>query len=93
MYERDSFFLTKVLSDVDKSNKLIVGLILSIDSECNVAKVWISSWKRCIRWNYKGLLDPETIQPGSRIQLQYFINPSIRSWKEKLVYSINTTLN
>jgi exoribonuclease R len=59
------------LQNLDKG--LINGIILS------EKKVWISEWKRIITW-------PSTCAPGSHVTLDYFVNPNIRHWKERIVF-------
>ena len=42
-------------------------------------KIWVEEWKRLVSWK-------NDLEPGSRITLDYFVNPNVRHWKERIVY-------
>jgi len=49
------------------------GIILS------EKKVWIESWKRIVSWKSGQV-------PGTSVVLEYYVNPNIRHWKERIVF-------
>ena len=51
------------------------GIILS------EKKVWIQSWKRIVTWK-------NNLVPGTKVTLDYFVNPNIRHWKERIVFHL-----
>ena len=51
----------------------LTGIILS------EKKVWIESWKRIVSWR-------SGMTPGTSVSLEYFVNPNIRHWKERIVF-------
>jgi exoribonuclease R len=85
-YERDLFFLKQVLSiDSCASNTVSAIVVTTIP----VVKLWITSWKRLIKWDSTVEQISDHIQPGSILQLSYFANPQNRSWKERIVFRID----
>ena len=75
-YERDLFFLQQITT----RKKGEVHAIVLHRSEIKT-KLWIPSWKRTFNWKTEQELDP-----GSKLCLSYYANPSARRWKEKLVF-------
>ena len=55
------------------SKGTVKGIIL------NEKKVWIEAWKRIVSWRS---MNP----PGTCVVLNYFVNPNIRHWKERIVF-------
>jgi hypothetical protein len=55
-------------------------------------KLWIPDWKRLLSWT-PGVELPTTVQPGSKLLLAYFANPSARQWKEKIVFRLEDLMN
>lgn len=78
-YERDSFFLKLVL---DNTIPRHVSAIV-VTKEPTV-KLWILSWKRLVTWRFCNSV--ESLEVGSTIELEYFVNPQSRFWKEKIVF-------
>jgi hypothetical protein len=85
-YERDLFFLKQVLS-IDSCAANTVSAIVVTTTP--VVKLWITSWKRLIKWDSTVEQISDHIQPGSILQLSYFANPQNRSWKERIVFRID----
>lgn len=99
-YERDLFFLNQIT--ISKVNT-VECIILRIDevsestarttrefSNCKI-KLWIPEWKITYTWKSTQEI-PEELQPGAKIVVDYFANPTIRNWKEKIVFRFNRTL-
>ena len=42
-------------------------------------KIWVEEWKRLVSWK-------NDLEPGTRVTLDYFVNPNVRHWKERIVY-------
>lgn len=80
--ERDLFFLTKVRFYKKES---IEAIILSFDENKTKLKLWVPEWKRLLTWkpNFKIAVD---LKPEDNIRLSYFVNPSSRRWKDRIVF-------
>ena len=87
-YERDLFFLEQVTVSEKGS---IEGLVLeySLHSVGKILmkkyKLWVPVWKRVITWKTSAEL-PFAVGPGVTITLNYFANPGVRFWKERIVF-------
>ena len=80
-YERDSFFLKIVLDST--SSKTISAIVITKEP---TVKLWISSWKRLVKW--RSCTSSQSFEVGSSIELEYFVNPQSRFWKEKIVFRL-----
>jgi exoribonuclease R len=79
-YERDTF----LLSQLQLCKKGTVNAVV-VKQDGQKVKLWIPDWKRMLNWK-PGVELPDTVIPGSNLQLAYFANPSARQWKEKIVF-------
>ena len=75
-YERDNFFLKMLLS---KSKTTVSGQVVLAGPQ--KAKIWIPAWKRCVSiYEYR--------MPNETVKLSFYVNPSKRNWKRKIVLEI-----
>ena len=79
-YERDLFFLNILLTTEHIFLEAIVLEIVPGGTKQKV-KLWINSWKRIVSWKTDSVMTP-----GVKIGLDCFVNPSLRSWKDRIVF-------
>ncbi len=87
-FERDLFLLSKLTcNQIHQIQALVLDVV---PYECNglpmkKIKLWIPSWKRKYTWKTSTEIS-EVIGTGVEITLSYFANPSVRFWKQKMVF-------
>lgn len=74
-YERDVFFLNKLMGS---SNRSISGVVLT------ERRIWIPSWKRIITCE-------TFVKPGTRGTLYYSVNMNQPTWKKRMVFRFEDT--
>lgn len=90
-FERDMFLLSQLTL---YQTAQIHALVLSVESYTCLGlpmkkyKLWIPSWKRVHTWKTSGDIS-DTIGAGVEIRLTYFTNPSVRFWKQKMVFRLD----
>ena len=80
-YERDLFFLHVLSAGVSR----IEGIVL--ETTLKKVKLWVESWKRIVSWK-----TDTDVNPGQHLTLDCFVNPSVRGWKDRIVYRIRSSL-
>jgi len=87
-YERDLFFLRTLLT-AKKGEQLSVRAIILANIDVNSKlKLWVDSWKRILTvtppvngWEF----EPGV---GMKMNLKFFLDPTKRNWKRRLVYRL-----
>jgi exoribonuclease R len=85
-FERDIFLLENITQNKKGS---VQAIVLEIKNK--KYKLWYPQWKRCMTWK-PGFDLKDSIQPGQTIELTYFANPSVRHWKEKVVFHFENVI-
>lgn len=91
-FERDCFILDRLsLSKKDEVDALVLDVV---DYEClglpmKKIKLWIPSWKRLHTWKTSSEVS-DTIGAGMNIRMSYFANPSVRFWKQKIIFRLES---
>jgi len=80
-YERDLFFLHMLSAGISRIDAIV------LEKREKKYKLWVESWKRVITWKS----DTEVIT-GQQITLNCFVNPSVRAWKERIIFRIRSPL-
>jgi hypothetical protein len=90
-FERDTFILSQLTLHQTAE---IQALVLTVEPyDClglamKKMKLWIPSWKRVHTWNTSSDVS-EAIGAGVTIRLTYFANPSVRFWKQKMIFRLD----
>ncbi len=74
-YERENFFLDRILESTDRS---VPGIVLTEH------RVWVPSWKRIITCKNK-------VEPGTQGLLLYSLNMNQSTWKRRMVFKFVDT--
>jgi exoribonuclease R len=86
-YERDLFFVRTLLGG--GANEMMSGIVLSVDAETRMAKLWVPAWKRIV--NVKRPLDGWNSEPVPqeirRLSIYYDMNA--RNWKKRMVLQLH----
>jgi exoribonuclease R len=78
-YERDMFFLDVVQMGKIGSAEAIVLEVLEHKVKC-----YVPAWKQIISWYNM----EKSHTAGQQIQLEYFVNPQNRRWKDRIVWRL-----
>ena len=78
-YERDLVFLHMLSAGVSRIEAIV------LEKNEKKYKLWVGSWKRIITWK-----SDNQVVPGQAITLDCFVNPSVRAWKERIVFRVSS---
>ena len=89
-FERDCFILDKL--SLNKKDEITALILEIMPYECQgypmkKIKLWIPSWKRLHTWKTSSDVS-DSIGAGVEIRLTYFANPSVRFWKQKIIFRL-----
>jgi exoribonuclease R len=87
-YERDLFFLTKVAF---YKKECVEAIVLSVSDDKSKYKLWIPEWKRLLTWKPNLKIDLD-LNPEDKIHLSYFVNPSSRRWKDRIIFRFESKI-